>query len=58
MTEDGSRLLAQHRKMNVLQTSDACAVVRIVDCWWNADEDVRYSASQIRWSWSSIPVRT
>jgi len=37
-SDDGR--LFRHRKINVLQTSDACAAVRIVDCWWNADEDV------------------
>ena len=41
MTADCSRLLVRHRKMNVFQTSDACAAVRIVNCWWSADEDVK-----------------
>jgi len=36
-----SMYLVQQRKMNVLQTSDACAAVRIVNCWQNADEVVR-----------------
>jgi len=48
MTADCSRLLVWHRKMNVLQTLDACAAVRIVDCWWSADEDVR-SCRLMRW---------
>jgi len=37
-----SKLLVRHTKTNVLQTSDACAAVRNVDCWWNADEDVKW----------------
>jgi len=41
MTANYFKLLIRHRKMNVLQTSDACAAVRIVDCWWSAAEDVR-----------------
>ena len=41
MMAECSKLLVQHTKTNVLLTSDACAGVRNVDCWWSADEDVK-----------------
>ena len=39
---DCSKLSVQHTKTNVLQTSDACAGVRNVDCWWSVDEDAKW----------------
>jgi len=45
MTADCSMFLVQQRKMNVLQTSDACAAVRIVDRWQNAAYSWLYSLS-------------
>ena len=34
MMADCSKILVQRTKMNILQTSDACAAVRNVDCWY------------------------
>ena len=40
---DCSKLSVQHTTTNVLQTWDACAGVRNVDCsWWSVDEDGKW----------------
>ena len=48
MMADCSKLLVRHMKVNVLQTWDACAGVRNVDCWWSADEDAKW-CRLMRW---------
>jgi len=48
MMADCSKLLVRHMKVNILQTSVACAGVRNVDCWRSADEVVKW-CRLMRW---------
>ena len=49
-----SKLLVWHTKTNVLRTSDMGAAIRIVSCWWSADEDIKWW--RLTW-WHSFEVK-